>query len=368
MKKQIDIPDLITDDFIINIFKLKNTKNSINPSRTKKVFLNHNPLIKCYLINRFNDSDSIYESIYRIFHNIEYKPLCKNCGKPLIFSRTHGFRKYCSSLCVQNNKDIKLKKKETRNKNIKEYKQSGFDFYQEVNNKRYQTCLNKYGTKYPQRCIEIKEKIKQTNIKRFGVPYTAQNKSCIEKMKQTCLEKYGVDHNFKISEVQQHIKETWLEKYGCENPMQNKEILQKNYNTKKRNNSFKQSKSEEYLYEYLCSKYNKDDVIRQYNSIEYPFNCDFYIKSLNLYIELQGFWTHGNHPFNCDNMDDINRLNMLKEKQIDKPGYANAIEVWTIRDVNKRNTAKQNNLNYLEIFANKKEDMINIFEDYIKQR
>ena len=32
--------------------------------------------------------------------------------------------------------------------------------------------------------------------------------------------------------------------------------------------------------------------------------------------------------------------------------YNNAIETWTIRDVKKRNIARENNLNYLEIFSN----------------
>ena len=52
----------------------------------------------------------------------------------------------------------------------------------------------------------------------------------------------------------------------------------------------------------------------------------------------------------------------------DKTGQSHAIDVWTVRDVNKRNTAKENNLNYLELFAVKKEDLINKFEEYIKNK
>ena len=50
----------------------------------------------------------------------------------------------------------------------------------------------------------------------------------------------------------------------------------------------------------------------------------------------------------------------------DKSGYTHAIDVWTVRDVNKRNIAKYNNLNYLEIFSIKKEEIIEKFEEYIK--
>ena len=179
------------------------------------------------------------------------------------------------------------------------------------------------------------------------------------------MERYGVDHNFKIPGIKEHIKETWIEKYGCENPMQNENILQKNFDSKKKHNSYKQSKPEELLYKYLCNRYGTDDILRQYKSDLYPYNCDFYIKSLDLYIELQGYWSHGYHPFNPNDKNDIERLNKLISRK-DKSGYAHAIDVLTVRDVNKREIAKQNNLNYLEIFSIKKEEIINKFEEYIK--
>ena len=37
-----------------------------------------------------------------------------------------------------------------------------------------------------------------------------------------------------------------------------------------------------------------EDIIRQYKSDLYPFACDFYIPSLDLYIECNYHWTHGN--------------------------------------------------------------------------
>ena len=147
--------------------------------------------------------------------------------------------------------------------------------------------------------------------------------------------------------------------------MQNENILQKNFDSKKKHNSYKQSKPEELLYKYLCNRYGTDDILRQYKSDLYPYNCDFYIKSLDLYIELQGYWSHGYHPFNPNDKNDIERLNKLISRK-DKSGYIHAIDVWTVRDVNKREIAKQNNLNYLEIFSIKKEEIINKFEEYIK--
>lgn len=33
-----------------------------------------------YLQNRYSDSDSIKETIFRIFYNVEIKPKCKYCN------------------------------------------------------------------------------------------------------------------------------------------------------------------------------------------------------------------------------------------------------------------------------------------------
>ena len=44
--------------------------------------------------------------------------------------------------------------------------------------------------------------------------------------------------------------------------------------------------------------FDRDDIIRQYIDLQkYPFNCDFYIKSKDLFIEYQGHQTHGTKPY-----------------------------------------------------------------------
>ena len=89
-------------------------------------------------------------------------------------------------------------------------------------------------------------------------------------------------------------------------------------------------------------------MINKYKSKLYPYNCDFYIPSLDLYIECNYHWTHGGHPFNENNIEDITILNLWKNKNLSY--YDNAIQTWTVRDVNKRNTAKKNKLNFIEIW------------------
>lgn len=121
-------------------------------------------------------------------------------------------------------------------------------------------------------------------------------------------------------------------------------FLSKRHETMRKNNSFNKSKAEEDYYDYLLSLYDKDDIIRQYKSKEYPFACDFYIKSENKYIECNFNWTHGPHPF-TNSSEDIELLEKWKSKTNGKDYYSNAIYVWTDLDVRKRQIASQNNLN-----------------------
>lgn len=113
------------------------------------------------------------------------------------------------------------------------------------------------------------------------------------------------------------------------------------------NKTFNSSKQEDLFYEYLINKYGKDDIIRQYKEQRYPFNCDFYIKSKDIFIELNLNWTHGREPFNAANPNHLQRVKTLKERSVYSDFYKIALNVWTERDPNKIKTAKLNNLNYV---------------------
>lgn len=111
------------------------------------------------------------------------------------------------------------------------------------------------------------------------------------------------------------------------------------------------SKTEQIVYEKLCIVYGKENVCRQYfDEQRYPFKCDFYIKNLDLFVEVQGNWTHGKYPYNPENKKCQEKLSIWKEKSIQSKFYKNAIYTWTDLDVRKRNTALQNNLNFIEVF------------------
>ena len=266
---------------------------------------------------------------------------------------------------------------------LQQLKKENSEIYQKIS----QTCINKFGVDSPLKNKEVREKIKQTNIQKYGVDNLFKNDIIKEKIKQTNIQKYGVDYLFKSNIIKEKIKQTNVQKYGVDNPLKNKEIREKIKQTniqkygvdnplknkeiwkKSQDNRQISSKSklENNFLNYLKLKYESDDIITQYKSKEYPYYCDFYIKSINLYIEIQGHWTHNDHPFDINNLNDQLIMNKWRTKSLSDKYYKNALNTWTIKDVEKRNTAIQNNLNYLEIFG--KTDLnkyIDIFENYIK--
>ena len=126
--------------------------------------------------------------------------------------------------------------------------------------------------------------------------------------------------------------------------------------TKTRNNTLNSSRLENILNTLLGNMFN---IELQYKSDEYPFLCDCYIKDFNLYIELNGHWTHGPHPFNPDSLEDQNKLNEIRAKQayymnnenkLKKNSYYVAERVWTQVDPLKLKYAKNNKLNYLALY------------------
>lgn len=105
------------------------------------------------------------------------------------------------------------------------------------------------------------------------------------------------------------------------------------------------------IHNLLIEKYGEEDVIYQYKEERYPFLCDFYIKSQDLFIEVNNYWTHNNHPFDPNNEDDLKQVKEWEEKSKIKSQYLVALDVWTKRDVLKFKTAKENNLNYIAIYT-----------------
>ena len=322
-------------------------KNNIREKYIKKYY--HE--FFCFLNDNFPDCTLFIEKLYCFYHNINKVPICPLCGKNTNFyGFKRGYSKFCSNECANNSNETKEKFKNTMIEKFgsyekyieyhkKQYKERTKDKPIININKAKQTCLEKYGVDNYTKTEEYKIKSKQTKLQKYG----NEKFTNIEKHKKTCLEKYGVDNISKTEEYKQKIK------------LQQKEIQEKIYNTKKQNNTFNSSKIEIQFEDYL--KENNIKYITQYKSELYPFNCDFYLPDKDFYIEINAHWTHGGRPFDSTNNEDLLLLEQWKLKNT--KFYDNAIETWTVRDVLKRETAKKNNLNYLEVFSNNINNVIN---------
>lgn len=351
---------MTTDEIIYEYIA---SKKSVRECQTPKEFVD-------YMINRFGDPVSFKEALYRFRNKIFETPKCKICGNKIKFGR-EGFANYCCRKCMSVGASITKKNNPNFVSNFSK---------PEVKEKIKQTCIKRYGVSNVFYLKEIHEKAKQTKLERYG----DENYNNIEQFKKTCLEKYGCSvpaQNKEIREKQiktlfekyggyfnkEQVSKNIQEKYGVEWFTQTDVIKEKNntiearekqYKTKKKNKSFNTSKQEKECLELISKIY--PNVIVQYRSEKYPFNCDFYIPSIDTYIEYNGSWTHGGHPFNQDNKADIDTLNFWKEKAKTSNFYKNAIHTWTKRDVNKRTYAKENNLNYYEFFN------INELKEFLK--
>ena len=213
------------DKLIIHLFfNSENKLNLNNLTKYKKNIKYHNtwPRLQNYINNRYNDSKSLKETLYRILYNIEVRPVCKSCGNDVEFIGKSGrlFRDYCCNSCSANSKETINKKKETQLKNWGTKNCYDSEKYQ-------QHLLETRGAKYIYDLPEVKEKRKQTLINKFGTDKITSLKEIKDKITDSYISKYGVEHPMKLIQVREKIKNTCLIKYGVEHAMQSEEIRNK---------------------------------------------------------------------------------------------------------------------------------------------
>lgn len=256
--------------------------------------------------------------------------ICPSCGKETTFRNMwYGYNKHCSTKCIPLDPDIQ--------------------------NKMKQTCQNRYGTDYAFQSNQVKNKIKQTTRVHYGVDCYLQTKECRDiiaeysrskenkdKIKQTIYSHYGVNCSFQADSVKNKIQQTLMNRYGVSN------AGHFNVNNKYRNDGVRSS-YEKLLKDALLD--NNIEFIYEYNKdIRYPYLCDFYLPEKDIFVEINGYWTHGKHWFDCNSIDDIALFNSIKQKAIIDSKYKSMLYTWIYSDIEKRNKAKQNKLNYVVLW------------------
>lgn len=386
-----DIKNFLENEILLKQLNIK--------SRRFWQFNINKPILK-QILNKYNWLRGPQELIYLLKNKSNLESLhifCPVCGKKNKFRRSR-YTLYCSLDCAykspsrsQNitktkliNIDINglnsIQRAVYKLKNI--LSKNGLNGYQRRNKKSEETKLKRYGNKNFNNSQKSKKtklsdidknglnsyqrtvlKCKQTKQERYNDSnynnrikyfntkqkrYGDKNYNNRSKMKNTCKIRFGVDNYSKTKE----FKDLWKDKDFILN------FTNKVFNTKKKNGTLGTSNDEDMIYQFLIYKFDFDDIIHHYKDKRYPFECDFYIKSLDLFIELNFFWTHGKESFDKNNKQHLQKLNdwKLKSEEINfkqnkKDAYKNAIYIWTINDPLKLQTFKQNNLNY-KIFYN----------------
>lgn len=238
---------------------------------------------------------------------------------------------------VENFESIKSEKisKMHLNKNEKEI--------QESNNKRKETCRNKYGVDNVMKVKEIademvsntdyqkrNEKINKTLIERYGSLENYYNNVLQSKTKESCLKKFGVEYAFQSEQVKNSIKKTMLEKYGVDNFSKSDkfqsmlpEIMKKSNKRYYYKNLYFDSSWElayyiwlednkvsfEYKPSYLTYKDNKN--------IEHRYFPDFKVNGS--YVEIKGdqFFNENGELGNRAKETDESKFKFLKENGIE---------------------------------------------------
>lgn len=184
-------------------------------------------------------------------------------------------------------------------------------------------------------------------LKRFNIPRRSNSEAVkLERSKWSKEKELARSikyHNTWLNKPQEEKDESLRKRLASPN-INSPEAIMKANETRLHNGTTNTSKAEEnFKNKLLILGVKEDDIIHPYvNDPRYPFNCDFYIKSKDLFIEYQGHYSHGEEPWN-NNLDQQEYLLQMKNKNLD-------MSTWIKRDPYKLDIAKRNNIKLLLIY------------------
>lgn len=301
---------------------------------------------------------------------------CKICGKPTKFiNLANGFHTYCSSKCANCDTSKIDKQNQTFRSNPDNIAKARQHITERNKSEKARMTSSKIGAKTGS--ANMKNAHKQDSIKWCDICQqdtrhiigigcmSCYNRSSSHKASvvQTIKRKYGMQYTnvYQLPTVKDKIKAISMKKYGTSNPGNSRMARIKASMTMRQNGNY--SKDEDYFADELTKLGIKFET--QYSSIKYPFMCDFYLTDYDIYIELNLYWSHNDHFFDETDQGDLDTLATWKDKaENGHKQYANAINVWTKSDLKKRDTAKQNNLNYVVLWSRQE---LEFYINYLKE-
>ena len=352
---------------ICNIFLDDNDRvTKLGNKLSKKTSQNRYPNIYAYIQQMkeyYGDCDCYKEVLIRMKYNIDKRPVCKTCGGHVTFNiqrRTNGtfFPTYCNASCQMKDPE-----------QMYHHQQVCISRYGTNNNmaKNYETKFKRYGDKY----YNNGNKRDKTNIERFGSKSPLTNPVIKQKTEETNQKRYGFKYAQSNPDVRKRISESNKRAAERKSKEEKKLITHKAAVTKSERGYI--SKDEAKGLKFLRQMFGEENVISAYFEYgRYENDCDYYIKTFDIFIELQANHAlHGTHAFDPNNPKDLERLQKLFKAKEDKikrtgtaKGYEDAIRIWTYEDPRKREEAKRNKLRFFEFWSEQEmEDAFNKFRD-----
>ena len=177
-KLLVDI--FFVDDWHFNKSNLEKYKSHY---KKKDKYLN----IINYIENRYDDSESFKETLYRMKYKIDERPVCKSCGNSVKFIGKAGilYRSFCCNKCAANDKETIKKKWDSDSKNHD----------------------GKIGWIESNKSEKKKNSRKKTLIKNYGSLENA-NEYIYSKVKESFINKYGTDNIMSLDEIKKKHNES----------------------------------------------------------------------------------------------------------------------------------------------------------------
>lgn len=133
------------------------------------------------------------------------------------------------------------------------------------------------------------------------------------------------------------------------------DVMDKFRNGEEIDDSIFGSLAERIVFYLLVEKFGRKDVFYQYgvhpSDARYPYPCDFYIKSQDLFIELNLHYSHGPHWYDENSQED--KLRLAQYLASDSEKVRKSLRTWCELDVEKRQKAKASKIRYLVFWDGK---------------
>lgn len=162
---------------------------------------------------------------YDMYLKKDGEGICKVCGKKTNWiNMNKGYAKFCSNLCISKSKEIQKRREDT---NLKRYGERNASYVDEFKEKRRLTKLERYGYEYGFEDESFKTNAEQIMLKKYGTTNVNKLPNIQEKITNTNLKKYGYKSPIQNEEIKNKIIETNLKKYGYEWGILRPEVVKK---------------------------------------------------------------------------------------------------------------------------------------------